>query len=110
MAGRNDARVGHDDRHDAGSEGQGGWHLAGAGLVRPTQEQMPGSYPQGTTPDFAVGVLWFKGHCQRDRGSDPGFQLAFPIRAKSVIIVPGGPLRIVAWLTWSGRERSSHGY
>src|SRR5690242_8621219 len=27
--------------------------------------------------------------------------------APSVIIRPGGPLRIVAWFTWSGRERSS---
>jgi hypothetical protein len=25
-------------------------------------------------------------------------------------IVPGGPLRIVAWSTWSGRERSSHSH
>jgi len=23
---------------------------------------------------------------------------------------PGGPLRIVAWSTWSGRERSSHSH
>ena len=39
-----------------------------------------------------------------------GFRATSPILRRSVIIVPGGPLRIVAWLTWSGRERSSHGY
>src|SRR5471032_3326558 len=33
----------------------------------------------------------------------------FHAGAGSVIITPGGPLRIVARLTWSGRERSSHG-
>src|SRR5690606_1934302 len=35
------------------------------------------------------------------------WQTRAPKPAGSVIMLAGGPLRIVAWFTWSGRERSS---
>jgi hypothetical protein len=37
-------------------------------------------------------------------------QFAKHIVIFAVKIRPGGPLRIVAWPTWSGRERSSHSH
>ena len=59
------------------------------------------SRPSGTDADADADADGDGRHSARRVGDSP-------CAARCAIIMAGGPLRIVAWSTWSGRERSSH--